>query len=542
VEAGGTVTPRRQAGPTRPLSDLDLRVLSLLSRHRVLTQNQLAAIIPGVPARTLRYRCARLARMGLAGRSRPYRERGSAPFHLWPTRLGEARVAGGPPPRGGERREPNPLFLAHAAGLSDVYVALETTLPASISLSRFEREGEAREPFAAEGGHGRAVAPDALIEITDAEGRALLAFLELDMGTMSHRRLRQKAAGYADYARAEAWRERHRFCPALLFLTTTGKRARSFLAAMEKELGHDALLLTCASDLARTPDRCATDRRWMLSVDGGGRPVGLSAALREARRPFEEAEAEAERRREDAERDRLRTDPEALRSHLRYWGRSHWGTERFGPVVAVALGLTLERDDPMDEAERRAVGALGATIADPLRLWEGGREATEHERAAFGELVEHRRVHQLDDVEGLAGRLGDGPALREARRRIEAGELLGGADLSGLGLRAADDRRSRNEQERLCSGYMASREGEARRRAKAQRLPARLRNGPETFIEAIDRRSLRVCRGCREIVYPDPDRGRYERRPLDVAFRCHFCGGAELAEIDGLAEVWDGPR
>jgi hypothetical protein len=527
------MTRRRPTAPTRPLSDLDHRILALLSRHRVLTQNQLAAIVPEVPARTLRYRCARLAGDGLAGRSRPYRERGSAPFHLWPTRKGEALASGGPPPRGGERREPNPHFLAHAAGLSEVYVALTTTLREGMTLARFEREGEAREPFIAEGRRERAMAPDALIEIADTEGGPLLAFLELDLGTMSHRRLKQKAAGYADYARAEAWRGRHRFCPALLFLTTTGRRARSFLAAMERELGRDALLLTCASDLARRPERCAGDRRWLLSVDGGGRPVGLAAALREARRPFDEAEAatEAERRREEAERERLRTDPEALRAHLRRRGRSDRGTERFDPVVATALEITLEGDDPMDEAERRAVLALGATITDPLRLWEGGREATEDERAAFAELVGHRRRRQLDKVGDLAGRFGDGPALREARRRIEGGDLLEDADLSGLGRRAADDRRARAEQERLCSDYMTWRDGEARRRAKAQRLPARLRNGPDTFLDEVDRRSLRICWRCREIAYPDPERARYERQSYDIAFRCHFCGGEDLAEV-----------
>lgn len=529
------MTRRRQAGRTPPLSDLDLRVLSLLSRHRVITQNQLAAIVPEVPARTLRYRCARLARLGLAGRSRPYRERGSAPFHLWPTRKGEAVVSGGPPPRGGERREPNPLFLAHAAGLSEVYVALATTLPEGLSLVRFVREGEAREPFVADGRRGRAIAPDALIEIADAEGAALPAFLELDMGTMSHRRLGQKAAGYADYARAEAWRGRHRSCPALLFLTTTGKRARSFLAAMEREIGRDSLLLTCACDLARAPGRCAGDPRWLLSVDGGGRPVDLRAALREARRPFAEAEAEAEaeRRREEAERERLRSDPEALRTHLRRRGRGDRGTGRVDPVTAAALDLTLEGEDPMDEAERRAVLALGATIADPLRPWEGGREPAEGERAAFEDLIECCRRRQLDHVADLAGRLGDGPALREARGRLRGGGLLDADDLRSLDLRAADDGRSRKEQERLRADHLDRREEEARRKFRALRLPSRLRGRPEDFFEEIDRRSLRVCRGCGETAYPDPERARYERGPYDIAFRCHFCGGTTaLAEIE----------
>lgn len=43
-----------------------------------------------MPPRTLRYRCNRLSKLGLLGRTRPYRERGSAPHHIWPTRRGEA--------------------------------------------------------------------------------------------------------------------------------------------------------------------------------------------------------------------------------------------------------------------------------------------------------------------------------------------------------------------------------------------------------------------------------------------------------------------
>lgn len=175
---GGKASTRhgraRHQGREPALSALDLRILDLLSHHRVLTQTQLAAISAGVPTRTLRYRCNRLAKHGLLGRTRPHRERGSAPHHLWPTRRGEAMACGGPPPRGGERREPNPLFLAHAAGLSEIYVALETTLPDGFKLTRFEREADAREPFTPLLSREKcAIAPDVFIEITDAEGREL---------------------------------------------------------------------------------------------------------------------------------------------------------------------------------------------------------------------------------------------------------------------------------------------------------------------------------------------------------------------------------
>lgn len=524
----------RSRGQTPPLSDLDQRILSLLAHHRVLTQTQLAAIEPSIPARTLRYRSAQLAQRGLLGRTRPYRERGSAPHHLWPTRKGDAIACGGPPPRGGERHEPNPLFLAHAAGLSDIYVALETSLPAGSELARFDREAEAREPFSTLVKRDqRAIAPDVLIEITDRDGGALCAFIELDMGTMSHRRLKQKAAGYAEYARAEAWRERHRFCPALLFVTTTEKRARSFLAAMLKELGREALLLTCACDLARRLDRIATEPGWLLGVDEGERAVDLLAALREGRRPYNEERERvaAERREDEAKREHLRSDSEALREHLRYW-RGRWEIGRLGERVAGAIAIAINQDGELAEAERRALLALGALFADPLRLQLAERDPSAEEYRALAGLADHYQEVQLRQVRDLVLRFGEGPALREARGQMEASQLLALAEVSALERKADDDKRSRNEQERLRSDYLAWREGQARRLAKAQGFASRLRNKPEDFLDEIDRRSLCLCRSCCEIAYPDPERARDERARRDRAFRCHFCGGSVLAELD----------
>jgi hypothetical protein len=528
---------RRSTGrrPARepPLSDLDLSILSLLSRHRVMTQTQLAAVSPETPIRTLRYRCSRLARQGLLGRTRPYRERGSAPNHLWPTRKGEATACGGPPPRGGERREPNPLFLAHAAGLTEVWVALETSLPEGARLARFEREAEAREPFAVPATRReRAVAPDALIEIVDADGQALLAFVELDMGTMSHRRLRQKASGYGDYAKAEAWRVRHPFCPALLFVTTTEKRARSFLAEMQREAGEDSPLLTCGCDLARRPGRIADGGRWLHDPEKD-HAVDLLAVLREARRPFDEEHEreEAERREEGAERKRLMSDPEALRDHLRRW----WGSEpRLGDLdeaVAGALAITLGRTDPPVEAERRALLALATMIGDPLRPLPPDDEPTARQRRAFVDLVEHHRDEQLGRIADLTLRHGEGPALRRARRRVAEGGLLPTAEASWLGRKAADDERSREEQERLASDYLIWREQEARRLAKARGIVARLGSRPEDFFDQIDHRSLRVCRSCGEIAYPDPERTPGSQRSPDVADRCHYCGTMDLGRF-----------
>jgi hypothetical protein len=533
---GNRPSRARSSARSPALSDLDRRILDRLCFLRVLTQTQLArSMSPETPPRTIRYRTARLAKLGLIGRTRPYRERGSAPHHLWPTRKGEAIAEGGPPPRGGERREPNPLFLAHAAAISELYVALRTELPKGLRLAGFEREAEAREAFRGYDGKEHAVAPDACVQIAEADGRVLLGLVELDLGTMSARQLKAKAEGYGEYAKLEGWREGNEYCPPLLFITTSERRARSFLATCRRTVDQDQMLVG-ACGLARDIGRSLTVPDWLAGEDESG---DLLAVLRAARRPYDKGRErqEAERREQAAESERLRADPAAFRDHLRSWSHRDWGIERLGPVTATALEITLEQDEELDEIERQALQALGAMFADPLALQLAEGEPSAERRSVLDELAEHHRTRQLEEVGDLARRFGEGPALREARRRLEAGELLSAGDVSWLSLKAADDERSRAEQERLRSDYLARREARARHRAKSQRLLARLRNGPEAFLEEIDRESLRVCRRCMEIAYPDPERARDERGSRDVAFHCHFCGGRDLAEWDGEAAV-----
>lgn len=527
---GGTRPGRSRSASTRnpALSDLDRRILDLLSFLRVLTQTQLArSMSPEIPPRTLRYRTARLAKLGLIGRTRPYRERGSAPHHLWPTRKGEAIAEGGPPPRGGERREPNPLFLAHAAAISELYVALKTELPEGLKLAGFEREAEAREAFRGDDGKEHAVAPDACIQIKEADGRLLLGLVELDLGTMSARQLKAKAEGYGEYAKLEGWRKRNAYCPPLLFITTSEKRARSFIATCRRTVDRDRMLVAGIGS-ARDIGRALTAPKWLVGEREG---VDLLAVLRGARRPYDEEreQREAERREEDAERDRLRSDPAALREQLRRWRHRDWGIGRLGTLAATALEITLERDEELSESGCQALLALGAMFADPLRLQLAEGEPRPERRPVFSELVEHQRTRQFEEIEELAGRFAEGPALRKARGRLRAGELLAVADLSSLRLGAEDDGRSRAEQERLRSAYLSSREERALYRWKSQRLFTRLHSGPEDFLGEIDRKALRLCRSCEEVAYPDPERARYERKPRNVAFRCHFCGSEKLA-------------
>jgi Replication-relaxation len=381
--AGEGASCRERGKRLERLSALDLRLIPIVSQQRVVTQPQLELLVDDVPARTLRYRTRRLHQRGLLGRMRPYRERGSAQYHLWPTRAGDAMARGAPAPRGGERREPNPTFIAHAAALTGFYVAFMKNLPAGVELVSFAREAEAREPFRSLGGRQRAIAPDARIELEE-DGRRLVGLLEVDLGTMSRRRLRAKARGYADYARAGGWRERHDFCPALLFATIATRRGRAFLEALASELGGDRTLHAYSCGLAREPARAVSEPVWRAI---GGEALDLLAALRDARPPYyeERARFEEARRRERRKRERLLSDPAALREQLR---GSHPGPP---PALdgreRAAIELLVEGGGEFAEPEREALSALARMLADPLGGRWADREPGQREHQALTALA-----------------------------------------------------------------------------------------------------------------------------------------------------------
>jgi hypothetical protein len=173
-------------------------------------------------------------------------------------------------------------------------------------------------------------------------------------------------------------------------------------------------------------------------------------------------------------------------------------------------------------------------LVTPLLPTRPEHEPTPRERRAFDALVRHHLARQLDLADELAERYGEGPALRRARRRLEAGELLDRHELSwGLAGEAERDGEARARQERLREDYLGRREQRARQLAKAQGIAGRLRNGPETFLDKVDRRALRFCRSCEEVAYPDPERASHERGArYDVAGHCHFCWAEKLAKAE----------
>lgn len=543
---------RRDALAT--VTELDRQLLTLLSEQRVLTQTQLERLLAEISGRTLRYRTERLTRQGLLGRSRPYRDRGSAPFHYWPTRVADAFARGEPVPSGGERAEPNPQFLTHAERLSELYVLLATQAPTvGLRLHGFQREGDAREAFRADG-RERALAPDALIHLQDEQGRGLLGFVELDLGTMSHARLKTKAAGYAAYAAQAAWDERHPFCPCLLFLTTTEARAISFLktlqALLEKQgggyygrrRGYLAWFAAGSCAHAREPERALSEACWDdLALAGGG--LRLLDCLNKARAPYDatRAKEEAEQRALEAQRQRLHANPNARRAYLqekRFRVRGeHF--DQFGEPGATALHLLLHSTEPMSDVERDAFAALARQLdGDPLEaeLAPEPVPPTWTDREAVALLVDVYRERQRRRVDELSRRYGEGPELRRHRQQLAADGLLDRFTWEALEERAKHDQEARQEQEKLRLAYLARRDREARQRKHEAGLTARLTHGRTAAYTIIDHDRLGICRRCDEIVYPpEPKRdthGYVIQRAQPQPPRCHFCGASELASWD----------
>lgn len=527
-------TRRRPDLSRATLSEADRRLLDVLCRHRVARQDQLARLLPDVPERTLRYRTRRLHDLGLMGRTRPYCERGSAPNHHWPTRRADCMMNGDSLPRGGERRGPNPLFLAHGAGLTELYVTLATGGPdAGLSLVEYRLEA-AREPFK-HLGKPHTLAPDAFVVLADEHHRELEAFVELDLGTMSHARLRKKANLYAAYTAAGVWREAHLFLPALLFLTTTPARAHRFLAALHAELAKNRRhysqykLAAGAGAVALEPARlfdgaCFVDR-------DGEESLTLRDVLEVARAPYDRIERANRKRQETQERKRaqLREDPAAARKALQRFQGSHAGyLEELGADGRRAAEILIASTDTPVEEEQAALDALVADLENVLVQpggWTPSPSSTT--KTAIGALVPFYRERQQRLIDQLAARYGEGPSIRHARKALGAEKLLDHRSADALSGKASRDAKAREEQDRRRLAYLEWREQAAQSLLRKAGPMARLTRSREDFYPQIDREQLRECKRCKQTIYPQPDQQQTaaDRRSAECPF-CPDIGGA----------------
>jgi hypothetical protein len=84
-------------------------------------------------------------------------------------------------------------------------------------------------------GRRQAIALDARIELEQQDGSRLVGLLEIDLRTMSHRRLAPSPRLRRLRSR-QGLAERQHFCPVLLLATIAPRRAIAFLDSLSREL------------------------------------------------------------------------------------------------------------------------------------------------------------------------------------------------------------------------------------------------------------------------------------------------------------------
>jgi hypothetical protein len=204
-------------------------LLVLLNQHRVMTTGQLARATD-TAERTVRYRLEQLHDAGLVAYARPGRETGSAPRHWWLRPAGARLVAGTAAAEG----KPSAMFAAHAAAITEVWLALSEHGPAhGIRLENWltDRAGWQEWEAGTYWSRRYRLTPDAVAHVRMPDGSPAVAFIEVDLASMTQTLLKEKVARYLAYAADRAWEGIHPYCPPMLLLTTTATRAATFVRA-----------------------------------------------------------------------------------------------------------------------------------------------------------------------------------------------------------------------------------------------------------------------------------------------------------------------
>lgn len=529
------------------MSDTDHEIVHLLSEHRVITTQQMATLL-GVPERTVRYRMERLESLRLAGRSEPYADRGKAPHHWWPTRTADAYTRGEPIPSSGEREGPNPSFLKHAASLTGIFIGLRRLAESMIFSLSFRREVEGKESFSYEG-RETAIVPDASIILSSSELH-YEAFIELDMGTASLTKLQRKLGLYLAYAQRRVWNERHQFLPALLFITTTERRAdailRAFQAKSQRELPSWAnpfeiqsyTFGICAE--ARRPERAFSDPVW--TSGGGVDGVSFVNLISEPaqKRTEREVELRAQEEQREAERIRFRGDPEARRRQIqeeRYAVESHDKNLRLGHISdekADLLRRLLNSTGPMSPEEKRAWWFFERRI-DPDRepFAVTSREVSPDEDEALEELRDYYIEQQKAKLASLHTQYQHLPVLVRGIKLLASGKLLGWAEEARLNEALRNDLAKAKKHQGRMLDYLTCRRDEIRKRKSNLGRMQKLVSKDEEISTLIDKHLLRYCLDCETIAIPSTSLNDYVRAPD----RCEFCGGDDLEHLEQAAKA-----
>ncbi|WP_028192422.1 replication-relaxation family protein [Salinispora pacifica] len=516
MASGSTNRLRAFGGPGEEL-------LLLLNDHRVMTTDQLARAT-GTPDRTVLYRLDQLRADGLISYDRPGRHSGSSPHHWWLRPAGARLITGTAPADG---RRPSAMFSAHAATISEAWLALREHGPAvGLTMTGWATDRAGWQQWdgrtSAWGGTTtKRLTPDAVYEAVLADGRPTAAFIEIDLASMTQTQLKAKLDRYRAYARDEAWRGRFPHCPPLLLFTTTAHRAVTFTRNTARHLGEDPTsghyrrladdfdlidahgrLVVAATGLVRDPTRAATAHVWTLT-DPEAAEVTLTALLTERATAAAAAAPAYHRRQAEADRRRLHDTLRHLRSYPR----------RLEPLLSPAAVdlvryLLDTNHDPNDAfTPRLGTTAILTTLADWWRRYPRSRDDTAALNATLTQLHHRAWSHQVRHLAHLVAGAGDRPAWYRASAYLAQPRLLTPAEHHHLA-----EARSRDEVQAHVWRYW--RPPEHRNTAAPPSYPRwreqqigeqwkhlswwqRQRTDPADLAAAFDNEHLTACARCR---------------------------------------------
>ncbi|MFY1673192.1 replication-relaxation family protein [Plantactinospora sp. WMMB334] len=430
---GTTNRLRASGGPSEAL-------LLILNEHRVMTTDQLARAT-STPARTVLYRLEQLRTAGLVGYDRPGRQTGSAPHHWWLRPAGARLITGTAP---GDGRRPSAMFSAHAATITEVWLALRDHGPtAGLTMTGWatDRAGwQQWEGATSAWGSSttKRLTPDAVYQAVLTDGRPTAAFIEIDLASMTQTQLKAKLDRYRAYARDEAWRDRFPHCPPLLLLTTTAHRAVTFTrttaryAAGERIpahyrrlvndfdlIGEHGRLVIAATGLVRAPARAVTEYVWTLT-DPEAAETTLTAILTERVTVAAAAQPVYQRQQAAAVREQREHALRRLSSRLRQLAPF------LGPAAVDLVGYLLDsHHDPANPFTPHLDS--DAILNAVIDWWQRNRlsgDDTDALRARLTRLHHAAWSHQVRHLAHLTGTGEDRPAWYTAAHTLTTHRLL----------------------------------------------------------------------------------------------------------------------
>jgi hypothetical protein len=537
---------RTDGGPSHEL-------LVLLNQHRVLTSDQLARLT-GAAARTVTYRLDRLLQAKLVAFARPGREAGSSPRFWWLTPYGARLVAGVAPAEG---KRPSAMFAAHASAIAEAWLAVLEHGPAAGLTGTGWLPDRAGWHTWRRGGTDVTLSPDAILSadlfanLSTLSGTAggqtggqTVAFVEIDLATMSQSKLREKVSRYLAYAEDREWEDRWPHCPPLLLLTTTQARAVTFVRAAARvaaaarrgrgldyrfrgygRAGRDVAeaerLVIAACGHVRDPQAAIAGRVWQLAGDDPDdepAPATLAQLL---------GERVAAQQVADRWYERIEADHAATRRAVRLGelARGSGLAEQLGdPIAAAAYAHLVDQDvDAFTAAHPR--------LAEQILAWSEGRdrpgddERSEQLRAVLRGEHERLLAEQTRAVLAAPRTAAGDPQACVAAAALQSGRLLSPWLLDALARPVTETREQL--QARLLADYTARRDAELADRYQALSRWARRRADPVADAAVYDEQHLLVCDLCAIATPADVDDA--ERWWTDDnRAECRQCGAGHL--------------